>query len=231
VATSTERVPPRSYRSDRRSTQARLTRHRVLSAATAVFLARGYAGTTMRAIAGEANVSLPTVEALFGTKARILKAAIDVAIAGDDEQIAVLDRDWARAAAQAPTVEEFLAIAADVIAPAQARSAGLVLALFEGSSADVELARLVNQMITSRAETARWLVDTMISKGALRDGCSRSEAIDTMWILMDPAVYDRLTRQRQWTNRQYQKWFANSAYRLLVNDLAARPTTKKEEHR
>ncbi len=203
----------------------------MLSAATAVFLARGYAGTTMRAIASEANVSLPTVEALFGTKSGILKAAIDVAIAGDDEQIAVLDRDWARAAAQAPTIEEFLAIAAGVITPAQARSAGLVLALFEGSSADAELARLANQMITSRAETARWLVDTMITKGALRDGCTRSEAIDTMWILMDPAVYDRLTRQRQWTSRQYQRWFAGSAYRLLANDLGAHPTTKKEEHR
>ena len=71
---------------------------------------------------------------------------------------------WARAAEQAGTVEQFLAIAAAVIAPAQSRSAGLVLALFEGSSADAELARLATQMITSRAETARWLVDTMITK-------------------------------------------------------------------
>jgi AcrR family transcriptional regulator len=38
----------------------------------------------MRAIATEAQVSLPTVELLFGTKTQLLRAAIDVAIAGDD---------------------------------------------------------------------------------------------------------------------------------------------------
>jgi hypothetical protein len=73
-------------------------------------------------------------------------------------------------------------------------------------------------MVTSRAETARWLVDTMITKAPLRDGCTRVEAIDTMWILMDPAIYDRLTRQRQWTSEQYQEWFAGSAYRLLIRN-------------
>jgi AcrR family transcriptional regulator len=198
-----------------------------LSAASAAFLERGYAGTTMRAIAADANVSLPTVEALFGTKASILKAAIDVAIAGDDEHVAVLDRDWARSAEQAPTVQEFLAITAGVVGPAQARSAGLVLALFEGSSTDAELARLATQMITSRAETARWLVDTMIAKAALREGCTRSEAIDTIWILMDPAVYDRLTQHRHWTSQQYQEWFASSASRLLISDPAALATTEK----
>lgn len=225
--TQTERIRPRTYRSDRRAAQARLTRQRVLGAATALFLARGYAGTTMRSIAGEAKVSLPTVEALFGTKAHVLKAAIDVAIAGDDEHVAVLDRDWARAAAQAATAEEFLAIAAGVIEPAQARSAGLVLAVFEGSSADAELARLADQMITSRTETARWLIETMITKAVLREGCTTSEAIDTMWILMDPGVYDRLTRQRHWTSRQYQEWFAGSAYRLLICDSTPFPATTK----
>ena len=56
----------------------------MLDAATAVFLDRGYGGATIRAVAAEARVSVPTVEALFGTKARVLKAAIDVAIAGDE---------------------------------------------------------------------------------------------------------------------------------------------------
>jgi AcrR family transcriptional regulator len=197
----------------------------VLNAATATFLARGYAGTTMRAIAGEAGVSLPTVEALFGTKARILKAAIDVAIAGDDEQVPVLERGWTRAAVQARSAEQFLSIAASVIAPAQGRSAGLVLAVFEGSSADAELGALATQMIAARGETAGWLVDTMITKAPLRPGCTRGEAIDTMWILMDPAVYDRLVRHRQWTCRQYEEWFAASARLLLIADPRAVPTT------
>src|SRR5260221_11599483 len=85
---------PRRYRSSLRDAQARRTRQRVLDAATAVFLDRGYGGATIRAIADGAKVSVPTVEALFGTKARLLKAAIDVGIAADGEPGAGLERDW-----------------------------------------------------------------------------------------------------------------------------------------
>ena len=57
----------------------------------------------MRAIAAAAGVAVPTVELGFGTKARLLKAAIDVAIAGDDEPVPVLDRAWADTARNART--------------------------------------------------------------------------------------------------------------------------------
>ena len=170
----------------------------------------------MRMIAGHADVSVPTVELLFGTKGRLLKAAIDGAIAGDHEPVPVLDRSWAEAAVKAGTAEEFLVIVADVIGPAQARSAGLVLATFEAAPTDDELAELVRQMSAQRAATAGWIVDELTRKATLRECCSREEAIDTVWILMDPAVFDRLTRQRAWTVQQYQAWFAGSVERLLI---------------
>ena len=181
-------------------------------------MARGYAGTTMRAIAAKAQVSLPTVELLFGTKTRLLKAAIDVAIAGDDEPVAVLDRDWTRTALRAPTADELLMIFASVLGPAQERSAGLVLALFEGSTTDSDLADLATTMINQRARTAAWLIDILTQKAPLRARCSKDEAIDTVWILMDPAVFNRLTRQRGWPLDRYQHWLASSLERLLIND-------------
>jgi AcrR family transcriptional regulator len=70
-----------------------------------VFLERGFAGSTMRVIASHAGVSVPTVELLFGTKGRLLKAAIDVAIVGDDEPVPVLDRSWTEAAVEADGIE------------------------------------------------------------------------------------------------------------------------------
>ena len=214
----------RAYRSSRRESQARRTRQRVLVAATAVFLRGGYAGATMRAIATEAGVSVPTVEALFGTKARLLNAAIDVAIAGDDEPVPVLGRSWADAALGAETAEGFLAIAAGVIAPAQVRSAGLVLAVFEGASTDPELAQLMAQLVDQRATTAEWLVDGVTRTAGLCPGCARQEAIDTVWVLMDPAVFDRLTRQRGWTVEHYEAWLARSIGRLLIADT---PTPRR----
>lgn len=213
----------RAYRSAGREAQARRTRRRVIEAATTVFLDRGYAAATMRLIATTADVAVPTVELLFGTKSRLLKAAIDVAIVGDDEPVAVLDRSWTADALAATNAHELLSIVAGVIAPAQTRSAGLVLAVLEGAAADSALAELSTQLITKRAMTAEWLVDRLTGICELRDGCTRQEAIDTFWVLMDPAVFDRLTRHRGWTVEQYERWFADSITRLLVETGAPDP--------
>lgn len=190
----------------------------MIEAATSVFVAQGYAGTTMRAVAAAAGVSVPTVELLFGTKARLLKDAIDVAIAGDDEPVPVLERDWRVAALNAGSGEEFLDVVAGVIGSAQARSAGLVLAVFEGSAADSGLADVAEQMIEQREVTAGWVVDELTAQAALPAGLGRQDAIDTVWILMDPALFDRLVRHRGWTVERYQDWFARSARRLLIHD-------------
>ena len=89
------RTPRRGYASPARTEQARQTRKRVIEAATWLFVQQGYATTTMRAIADAADVSVPTVELLFGTKAQLLHVVIDVAVAGDDEPVPVLNRAWA----------------------------------------------------------------------------------------------------------------------------------------
>src|SRR4051812_12289938 len=112
---------PRTYRSDRRAAQAATTRRRVLAAATALFQAQGSAATPVRAVAGGAGVSVQTVEAQFGSKPRLLKACIDVAIAGDDEAVPVLERPWTADAQAATTPAELLAVVARVIGPAQER--------------------------------------------------------------------------------------------------------------
>lgn len=211
----------RAYRSSVREERARETRRRILDAAQGCFVARGYAGTTVRQVAAGAEVSVPTVELLFGTKAALLKAAIDVAIAGDDEQVAVLDRGWAETARNASTVGEVLSVAAGVVGPAQERSAGMVLAALEAAVTDPGLAALGEQLVAQREATAGWIVDTLTALATLRPGLGRQDAVDTVWLLMDPAVFVRLTRHRRWTRRRYEEWLARSVRTLLFPDAAA----------
>ena len=125
TATAERRVT-RPYRSVVRAEQARRTRGRVLEVAHRLFVERGYPATSMRAVAAAADVAVPTVELLFGTKPRLLTAVIDVAIAGDDEPVGVLDRDWAVRAREAPTARELLRVAAGVLRAGQERSAGVL---------------------------------------------------------------------------------------------------------
>jgi AcrR family transcriptional regulator len=226
--TSAGQATRRAYRSPTRQAQARRTRRRVLEAATVMFLRQGYAGATMRSIGAAAGVSVPTVEQLFGTKAAVLKAAIDVAIAGDDEPVPVLDRYWTARALEAPDAEGYLAVVASIVAAAQARSAGLVLAAFEGARTEPELAALAERLTVQRQGTVEWLVDTLMAKASLRAEHGRADAVDAVWILMDPAVYERLVRHRHWTPERYEAWFAHSVQHLLVPDASPNRDTDQE---
>jgi AcrR family transcriptional regulator len=224
-------APPtarRRYRSPQRDARAAATSLRVVRAASALFAERGYAGTTVRSVAAKAAVSVPTVEALFGTKSRLLKAAIDVAIAGDDEPVPMLDRGWAAAATKARDPESLLSILAGVLAPAQARSSGLVLSVFEGAGYDPELAGLAVQMSAQRATMAAWVVARIVALGALREEVGEDEAVDTVFALMEPAVFDRLTRRRGWRLARYQEWVAWSLRRLLVAETGRRQLSARE---
>jgi AcrR family transcriptional regulator len=208
----------RPYRSPEREARARSTRQRVIGAATALFGERGYAGTTIGSVAAKADVSVPTIESLFGTKSRLLKASIDVAIAGDDEPVPMLERDWATAAEGATDAESLLSVLAAVLAPAQARSSGLVLSVFEGAGSDPELGALADEMSGQRAVMAAWVVDRVDKVGPLRRQIGGQEAVDTVYAMMEPAVFDRLIRRRGWSLARYQKWIARSLHHLLVAD-------------
>ena len=191
-----------------------------------MFVQHGYAASTMRAIAAQAGVSVPTVELVFGTKPQLLKAVIDVAIAGDDEPVRFLQREWAAEASTAHTVAEFLAMVGQVLRPAQTRSAGLVVVAYEAAPTDPQIAALVRQLESHRAATVGWIVDAILERAALRPGVSRELAIDTLWLLMDPVLFCRLTQQRSWSAQDYEHWFTDSIPRLLLPPTDVSTTTK-----
>jgi AcrR family transcriptional regulator len=214
---------PRVYRSEQRELRADQTRRTILCAAGELFESRSYAATTMRQIAARAGVALPTVEAVFGTKPRLLKAAIDVAIAGDNEPVSMLERPWAAQALEADSPGDLLVIAVQILGPAQQRSSGLVLAALEASASDPELAVVAAELVAQRRRTATWLVDALAARATLRD--SRELAIDTLWVLMDPAVFHRVVHRLGWDVARYQEWFARCAQRLLIPDKPEVPDT------
>jgi len=162
----------REYHSPRRQEQARRTRERIIAAACDRFLASGYTAATMRGIANAAGVAVQTVELVFGTKRELLKAVIDVAIAGDDQPVPVLQRDWARAESTTG-VTEFLAIAGHAVRIVADRVAGLLAVVDEAASTDHEIAALARQLDAQRATTAAWIVTGIIERAPLRTGVPR----------------------------------------------------------
>src|SRR5829696_39995 len=80
------------------ATQARtrLARAAVVDAAQTLFFGRGYGATTIEAISALSDVPPATVYRLFSSKRGVLKALLDVSIAGDDEPVPVADRPSVR---------------------------------------------------------------------------------------------------------------------------------------
>jgi TetR/AcrR family transcriptional regulator, regulator of autoinduction and epiphytic fitness len=209
--------PSRTYRSPQRSAQARRTRERIIAAATDQFVTAGYSATTMRSIAAASGVSVASIELTFGTKVELLKVAIDVAIAGDHEPVAVLNRSWATRAQTTTSVTQLLTVVARTLRPAMARSAGLVVAAQDAARSDPQVQQLAEQLTAQRAATVAWIVDHIRERGPLRQGTTRRDAIDQVWLFIDPAVYQRLTRYRGWSPTRYQRWFVDTVTRLLVD--------------
>jgi AcrR family transcriptional regulator len=187
-----------------------------LAAASAEFVRAGYGAATIRAIADAAGVSVPTVELVFGTKSKLLRAAISFAIRGDADPTPMLQREWAATAEAAASAPRFLAIVGSVLSDAAQRSAGLVVAAFEAANADESMRALADELRAQRAETAAWIVDGSIERSPMRSGITREHAIDIVWLLMDPHGYCALTRHRGWTSEQFGRWFADSVSRLLL---------------
>jgi AcrR family transcriptional regulator len=219
---------PRGYRSPRREQQARATHARIVAAAARRFLAHGYAGATMRGVAVDAGVALPTVELVFGTKARLLKAVIDVAIAGDDEPGPMLDRRWARRAQSAAGPAEFAGVCAGQLAESAHRAAGLTLVALEAARADQDIAGVAAQLMAQRQVMAAWMVDGLLRWAPLRPGVDHATAVDTVWALMDPVLFCRLTGDRGWSPARFRDWFADALLRLLLPGTARQSATASE---
>ena len=90
----TVKTSKRRYDSSGRQARAAETRAAVLGAARTAFLADGFARTTVPGVASAAGVSVETVYKAFSNKAGLVKAVFDVAMAGDDEPIPFLQREF-----------------------------------------------------------------------------------------------------------------------------------------
>lgn len=206
----------RPYRSPQRAQQASRTRREILTAAQEEFLRSGYARTTMATVAARAGVSAATVEKVFGTKAALLKSVVDVAIVGDDRPVPALARSNAAHADTAIDVAEFLARVADILGAGQQRSARLVCVLFEAAAADSTLQPLARRRLDERRVVAEWIVDGVTRRVPVRSSLDDGDAVDIVWLLMEPLMYCRLTEERHWTLTRYNQWFADSVGCLLV---------------
>lgn len=202
--------PKREYRSPLRAAQVDLSRDRVLTAARALFLATGYAATSVGAVAARAGVARETVYKLFGTKAGLLKRLYDETVAGDPDDVAIARRAWWQQmlAADADTL---VATFAHANAEVGARLGPMLTMITAGAAAgDADLRALSATTDAERLTGVRSVVEALAGKHALRDGLDRDEAVDVAWALISPEMWQLLTQRRGWDLTRYRAWLERS---------------------
>jgi AcrR family transcriptional regulator len=191
--------PARRYVSEVRDEQARRTRRAIVTAARELFLAQGYAATTIDAIAGAAHVSRRTVFNAVGGKVALLKLALDWAIVGDDEPVALADRPAVKAIQAERDPRRMLDLWVNMVVDIAARVAPIGEVLYAAADGDPEAAQLLANEAQGRMYGARAFAGHLASLGGLAEGVSQQQAADLCWAVNDGHLYSLLVTQRGWT--------------------------------
>lgn len=197
---------PRRYDSPARRARALDTEQRILDAADSLFAERGYVGTSLAAIAERAGVNARTVYKIFDTKVRLLSRLVDVAIVGDQTDVAVAQRAWASAAFDAETGHERVHAFAAVIRRIMESAGPAFRAAAQAASADHDAAALWRIGQRHRHDDATAFVSSLESSRLLHPQRTRDQAIATVWLVSSPETFIQLTDGLGLTLDDYQTW-------------------------
>ena len=206
----------RKYSSVVREEQAARTRTRILDAASALFLERGYARTTMKDIAAQADVARDTVHAIFGSKARVLTSLIDVRLVPDGTVANVTQRPDAQAIKDEIDQRKQIELFAKFIAGISTELRPVFEILRTASAVEPEMAKVFQEMDRFRLSNMRTYARWIAARGPLR--VSSRQAGEIIWALASLDVGRMLCDELGWTESQHARWLSDTLVRTLLPD-------------
>ena len=212
----------RGYDSTGRRAQAVRNRETVLDAAERLFLNRGYAATTIAAVAAAANVSVETIYKAFGGKSGLVRALRDRGLAGKgpipaeqrSDRMRVTERDPRKIIANwgALTTE-----VAPLVSP-------ILLLVRAAAASDAEMAKLLEEMDADRLLRMTVNARDLHDAGHLRRGVTLKYAIDVLWTYSSAELYELLVLRRGWPLDRYGRFVADAMIAALLPSAARRPS-------
>jgi TetR/AcrR family transcriptional regulator, regulator of autoinduction and epiphytic fitness len=205
-----------------RAERARQTRNRMLDSARALFIAGGYATTTMERIAQEAGVAVQTLYYTFRSKGQLLCEVVETTAAGEDRAAPVAQRLWAQQMLAATTGQRVLALAVEHGADIYARASPLWPAVAV-ASADPQVEQYWQRVAADRRTGQSRMVARLAELGALRQGLHPERATDRVVVLFGHDVFTGMVTQAGWSVPEYKAWLLTT----LAQQLLQRPKLTK----
>jgi AcrR family transcriptional regulator len=172
-----------------------------VAAAHALFVDEGYGSTTMAEVAAAAGVAVETIYATFRNKPTLLHRTWDVAVGGDEREVALLDRPEMRAVLDEPDLLTRFARFATVDTPVMRRTAALRLAVQGAADTDPAAASLLAEVDRARLEAMGVHARAAAATGDL--AVPEDECCDVLFATTDGTLWRTLVAGQGWSDERY----------------------------
>ena len=154
----------RGYRSQVRARQAEDTRRSIVEAAAALFAERGYARTSVAAVAAAAGVAVNTVYTSVGGKSALIMAMSED---GAADAVAV---ETEHRIGECADPREILRLVADGTGQVRRRRQQTLTILLDNRTADPDVAAAAEHATRVVRDRLRVVAERLVAVGGLRDG-------------------------------------------------------------
>ena len=198
------------YRTSRRQRQAEATRRDILDAARKLFRERGFAATSVAAIADEADVAVQTIYSAVGSKRAVVVSLVDVI----DEEVEI--GPLLRGLDEIEKPREVIALMTTITRQIQERCGDIIATLTAASHSEPDVLAAAEEGRRRHRFGAGRLAARLAELGALRKGVDEERAGDVLALLTSTETYAQLTQRHGWSFDEAEQWMRESLARLLL---------------
>ena len=204
----------RVYHSEKRLTQARETRQRILQSSKLLFEKTGFDRVTIEEIASASRVSPQLIYALFKSKLGILRIVMDELFPPEQFETLV---ECSRTASPKKRLR-FSATIARKLYDAEKEQ----MYLFKGASViSPEFRVLIEEREKRRHKRQKETITALHRENALKKGLQPRHALDLLWAFTGRDLYRMLVLDQGWSSTRYEKWLGEHLVQSLLENSAS----------
>lgn len=200
----------RIYHSDLRTQQSQETKSRIMASAKQLFESKGFDQVTIDEIAVAAQVSAPSIYAIFKSKRGILFTIMDEALSVE-QRTELVEEVY-----KEKSPRRKLEIAAQIsrqLYDAEKKQWNMLRGV---SIVNPELKKLENEMEKRRYKRQQKTVEAMSKANAFKKDVSITQARDILWALTGRDIYRMLVAERRWSSNDYESWLSETLIQNLL---------------
>ena len=213
---SSKNTAKRKYDSSSRQARALESRAQIIEAARELFIESGYTGVSMEAIARKAKASPETIYSVFKNKRSILARTMDLAAGTDGGPIPTILRSYIQEVTLERSQHRQIQMFAKRMRIFFSQVAPLVEVMRTAAKTEPEIETLLKKYLDDRLQGMGFFIDCLLANGPLRNGLSKSSAVETIWALASAEIYNLLVGDRGWSGEEYEIWLTETLDRLLL---------------